>query len=454
MKKISFEKLIFASLLVFTLFVLFYNYFHYSPKLGYDAPAHFSYIDYFSKYLPDRFNLPSQKDSREFFNPPVAYIFPSIVQVFCRNLIESNDFLTSCQSVYSKATMIFQFILYILTIFINLKSIQKFLKMKTLYIPSYLLLISMLSVNYRTIAMVRGEPYILLFMSLLIYFLIDVYHQNFKVEKKYYFFVGLLIGLIALSRQWGFLLFPAFGLLFFSPIINKSKDYLKFIIYSFGIGFFTSSWFYFNLYLKYGTFTAFNLESLGFNIKNKPLSFYIPNKDHLNFLFSNPIRPNLNNNFITTLYADVWGDYWGYFSFTSKYLNIGRNQSNIGSYFGNVNKISLLFIIFILSFYFLANKKYKTDFINKYIRYSVTFSLLGYIWFVISYPEPTGDTVKATYIIQMFHLIIFSASLYIESIKKEKPIFYNGFLILFFLIYIYNFQTYLSHFPSDFVSNL
>ena len=48
--------------------------------------------------------------------------------------------------------------------------------------------------------------------------------------------------------------------------------------------------------------------------------------ENIKYLFYKPIRPYLDNQFITTLYSDLWGDYWGYFTFTSLYLDIGRNQ--------------------------------------------------------------------------------------------------------------------------------
>ena len=184
----------------------------------------------------------------------------------------------------------------------------------------------MLAVNYRTILMIRGEPYILFFLSVLIYFLIEIKNSNFQITKKFVLTTGFLISMIALSRQWGFLLFPAFGIMYFHPTVKRSLNYFKFMTYSFSVGFILSSWFYFNLFFKYGSFTAFNKESLGFNFSNKPLSFYLPEYEHILYLFSNPIRPYLNNQFITTLYADLWGDYWGYFSFTSKYLNIGKTS--------------------------------------------------------------------------------------------------------------------------------
>lgn len=453
MRKINIEKFIFVSVSFSTIFILTYNFFHYSPLLGYDAEAHYDYVNYFSMYLPDTLNLPSNKDSREFFSPPLAYLFPSLIQVACRNMIKSTDLLSECQSIYGKFTMLFQYLLYLLTLFINMKSIQKILDIQSYKITTYLLLISMLAVNYRTISMIRGEPYILFFLSLLIYLLIIVSKKNFDVNYKYFLLTGLLIGLIALSRQWGFLLFPALGLLIFDKSIKDRKKYFGFISYSFFVGFIISGWFYINLYLKYGSFTKFNKDSLGFNFANKPSNFYFPSMENITVLFTNPIRPYLNNQFLSTLYADLWGDYWGYFSFTSQYLSIGRDQLSIGSYLGNVNKLAVFSTVIILLFYILTNLYNRGEFVVKYISFSVWFSLFGYLWFVISYPESTGDTVKASYIIQIFHLIVFSASLYFESIKSKNKKLFNFFLVTLFIIYLYNFQTYLSHFPNEFILN-
>ena len=116
--------------------------------------------------------------------------------------------------------------------------------------------------------------------------------------------MGILIAAIALSRQWGFLLFlPLILLLFFH---NSKIRYFKFWLISSSIGAFLSSWFYIGLYQKYGSFTAFNLKSYGFSFANQDLDFYIPNFDQLKYLFTKPIRPNLDNQFLSILYSDLW----------------------------------------------------------------------------------------------------------------------------------------------------
>lgn len=451
LKKPQFDIPLFSLISVSIVYILIYNYYHYDPILGYDAEAHFAYVDYLSRYLPREIQLPTDVETREFFNPPMGYIFPAVVQVICRNTISSVNFLEDCRPIYGKSTQIFQSFLYIFTIYINLQTLKIFTKSKSILIPSYLLLISLFAVNYRTISMIRGEPYILFFMSIFILLILKNEERNFSINIFQIFLMGLVIGAIALSRQWGFFLFlPIIVLSYF-----RKKDRLqhfKFWFYSASIGFLFSGWFYINLYINYGTFTAFNIDRPKFSIFNQPLNFYFPNFDQIQYLFEKPIRPYLDNQFISILYSDLWGDYWGYFSFTSRFLDIGRDQLYIGDYFARINALSLITTSIILVFCILTYKKYRDNYLVQYLALAILFSFLGYLIFGISFPNSSGDTIKATYIIQLFHLIAFFASVYFHDLLKVKRKMYNLFFLTMLIIYFHNFQSFLSHFPIGFYS--
>ena len=339
LKRINFSNFVFALISFLTLYILIYNIFFYNPILGYDGEAHYNYVNYFSRYLPYEIKIPSMDDTREFFSPPLGYLIPSLAQVVCRNVISSSNFLVECQPIYGKATQIFQSLMYIATILINLYTLKLFNKSNSFVNSSYLILISLLAVNYRTISMIRGEPYILFFLSIFILLIFKIEKNDFNLNPKLIIFSGITVACIALSRQWGFFLFlPLIILLFRSDLKIK---YFKFWSISTLIGFIGSSWFYISLYNKYGSLTAFNMESKGFSLKNQEFSFYFPNLSHFQYLFSKPIRPNLDNQFFSILYSDLWGDYWGYFVFTSRFLDVGRNQLNIGDYLARVNIFSV-----------------------------------------------------------------------------------------------------------------
>ena len=446
---LNFSNSIFVLMSISTFFILIYNILHYAPILGYDAEAHFSYVDYLSRYLPKEIKLPNQDETREFFNPPIGYLFPSFAQLVCRNIIESNNLLADCQPVYGKATQVFQTILYVTTICINLFTLKLITKSKNIFNVEYLILISLLAVNYRTISMIRGETYILFFLSLFLLVILKAENRNYDLGLKQIIYSGFILACIALSRQWGFLLFiPLIVLLIYK---NAKLNYLKFWSKSASIGALLSSWFYVGLYQKYGSFTAFNMEFKGFSLNNQNLSFYIPNFSQLEFLFTKPIRPNLNNQFISILYSDLWGDYWGYFTFTSRFLNDGRNQLNIGDYLARVNIVSIITTFIILIFCYLAYKKNKSNFIIQYVNLAWITSLVGYLIFTISYPNTTGDTIKSIYIIQAFHLMVFLASIYFYELKRVNKKMHRGIIISLIVIYIHNFQSYLSHFPYNFL---
>ena len=383
LKRLNFSDFVFALISFLTLYILIYNIFFYNPILGYDGEAHYNYVNYFSRYLPYEIKIPSMDDTREFFSPPLGYLIPSLAQVVCRNVIHQVLFWLNV-SLFIESYSNIPVFAYIATILINL-----LLKIIQQVVLCHFKLISLLAVNYRTISMIRGEPYILFFLSIFILLVLKIEKNDFNLNPKLIIFSGITIACIALSRQWGFFLFlPLLILLFESDLKIK---YFNFWSASAFIGFLGSSWFYISLYNRYGSLTAFNMESKGFSLSNQELSYYFPNLSHFQYLFSKPIRPNLDNQFFSILYSDLWGDYWGYFVFTSRFLDVGRNQLNIGDYLARVNILSVFTSILIVSFCFLTYKHYKQYFLIKYINLAIIVSFIGFFLFTVAYPSSTGD---------------------------------------------------------------
>ena len=50
-KKLKYSDAVFCFLLFSTIYILIYNIFYYSPSLGYDANAHFLYVDHLARGL-------------------------------------------------------------------------------------------------------------------------------------------------------------------------------------------------------------------------------------------------------------------------------------------------------------------------------------------------------------------------------------------------------------------
>ena len=87
------------------------------------------------------------------------------------------------------------------------------------------MLTMMLAANYRTLSIIKGEIYILFFLSILIYLLAKLEKNNFNYENRDILKFGIIIGLLALTRQWVFLIFPAFFIVYFKIKENKKVIY-------------------------------------------------------------------------------------------------------------------------------------------------------------------------------------------------------------------------------------
>ena len=129
-------------------------------------------------------------------------------------MIDVADEAKYCQKYYGKIIQLINASLYFLTLFFYLLTF-KFITKKKLINLNVLLPISILAVNYRTFSMLRGEPYIIFINSILLFLLSKHLDKNFKLEKRDYLIFGILLGLMGLSRQWAFLLFPAYAYFLF-----------------------------------------------------------------------------------------------------------------------------------------------------------------------------------------------------------------------------------------------
>ena len=103
----------------------------------------------------------------------------------------------------------------------------------------------------------------------------------------------------------------------------------------------------------------------------------------------------------------------------------------------------------------IKNKK-QIDLLNVYLIFSVFISFFGYLWFTVSFPNDSGDTIKGTYIIQHFHLMGLCLSIYFEKLKKQNLNKYYALISLFFFIFIHNLSAMTSNFPllSNVLHNL
>jgi len=456
------SKSVLALFLLINLIVLFNVIFH-SPWVGYDAMEHIEYIEILSDL-----RFPTMAENGEYFSPPLPYVLPAMLLATGKFSLEFT----------LKIGQFSNFLLSIGLTFYLLKICDLIRPREAVFKSAVLIFLGISPVYYKSFAFIRGEPQIAFLAVLILYETMIVFYKG-NANIKHILTLGILMGLCALARQWGFFLFPAVGLFVFILGLREKHLvlFIKQLALVFLIAFLICSWFYIHLWVDYGSFTAFNRKpSEAFSLANQPPEFYFGRG--WGMLFKTPFREVFLNQMFPTLFADFWGDYWAYFNVYGKNLEndafiggrlllhhlkktapswLETNLPEILPYLGHVNLVSvipsLIFVggVLVNLFYlfqFIRSKTVKIDVVIFSLSGLILFvSIAGYLWFLIQYPKPTkGDTIKATYMLQAVPFLALAAGELMYKIYRSARIAYSGILILLAVVFFHNFPVLISNY--------
>jgi hypothetical protein len=425
------------------------------PAIGYDAVDHLANIRAISSG-----HLPTVNESSEFFSPPLPYLLPA-------GLLASHLFTLEAAA---KAGQLVNFLFSIgltTTVLLTCEQISSSNRLLKIF---GLTLTGFLPVYYKSFAMLRGEPYLAFWAVFSLYFALLAFSESPHLSHAIY--LGLGLGFSMISRQWGFFLFPAIGLFaLFRGLWYRSHAllYLRQLIIAVVLAFIIGGWFYIYLYNNYGTITAFNRDpARKFSLFNLQRAFYIGTGSGK--LFSDPVRPSFPNQFFPVFYSEIWGDYWAYFTVYGQdkvtgdlvegrrletavekksMPNLVTNRQTINSYLGRVNLVSLIPTVFFIGAFLVVTvstfRKIRTrempwvDQANLLFLFFVAFSLAGFGWFLIRYPDfNRGNTIKATYVLQVFPILSLLIAQPMVSLSRRYKAFFPASMIVLGLIFIHN----------------
>lgn len=433
------------------------------PRVGYDSVDHLINI----QALADG-HLPTRDESREFFSPPLPYFIPAM-------LLATDDFTIEASA---KAGQLINFFLSIGLTFTILLLCQ-------LIIPSdrhlkifALVLTGILPVYYKSFAMVSGEPYLAFLTVFALYFSLHAFSNTPRMTDA--LILGIILGLAILSRQWGFFLFLAIGLLALFRVLrdpNRLASHARQLVTATGVAFIVGGWFYIHLITSYGTVTAFNRQPAeGFSLTNQPRSFYLGTGSGR--LFSDPVRPSYPNQFLPIFYSEMWGDYWAHFTIYGQNHVTGEwvygqtlesalkngsipdlitNRQTFNAYLGRVNLVSLFptflllggFITVLITTWrrLLTSGIAQADETNFLLTLFVVISLAGYGWFLIRYPNLNkGDTIKASYALHIFPILAILAAQPLTLLTRRWPRLFLATLAVLGLVFIHDLPAMLTRF--------
>ncbi len=432
------------------------------PMIGYDAVAHLRYVQALAE-----FRLPTAADTKEFFLPPLPYLTGAIahhlIAPWCTAAGIGEGWgitaIPPCLVVAGKVAQLQNIPLSLGTTWGLVAISHLFAPNDAGYKRVVLGALGMLPVYYKTFAFVRGEPFLVCIIVLVLLFTLRLlFNQPTSPNRwRYILPLGVMLGLLLLSRQWGFFFLPPLGWLAVRWLLDRWRWPDRFAMLSIVggasiVAALIGGWFYVTLHLRYGTITAFNRQpEEHFSLGNQPLSFYTGLGGEA--LIRHPVRPSFTNELVPVFLSEVWGDYWCYFSVTGCAPRRGfddriSNVETMAPYLGMVNMAALIPTLFGCMALLMGVKAVVDDtyivftalwrgkkrqggntnvhgVVNSvvnggdstthpispptrtlalaFLTLIIATSLAGYLWFLISYPVPhKGDTIKASYMLQIF----------------------------------------------------
>lgn len=394
------------------------------PRIGYDALGHLAYAE----VLAERGRLPNVAESHEFFSPPLPYLAPAVGY---RLGLDGG-----------KLGQWAQLLVWLLVCW-RLPTLCRRLQPAA---PERCALLALLALalmpfTFKSVAMVRGEPYVALFTVLALELALRLREPD-APRWRTALLLGLSVAGLGLARQWGALVGPALLLLLGSSVIQRlpraprdAGGLLAASALAALIGLAGCGWFYLGLRAQHGKLTAFNREGApAFALTNQPPHFYRDLAREQ--LFERPIRPAFPNRMLPILHSEVWGDYWCYWLVTGRDRRSGHhvdglalertlrfvgrppwldvNDREMAPYLARLNALGLLpTLLAALALLAALRPPPSARAAHAALAVAIVGSLLGYLTFLIAYPDPgKGDTIKATYMLHtapLFAALIASA---------------------------------------------
>ncbi len=463
---VDWSKRILVILFVLINCIVLYNAIVHMPYIGYDAKALIRNIIVLSE-----FRLPKPKDTYMFYMPPLVYSLPALL--YASKIFDL--------FVVLKIEQLLNVLFSVGLTFYLLKICDIIRPSKTLYKILSLSFLGMLPVYYKTFAFIRGEPLVAFLTVFAIYKTLIIF-VNGDYRLRNILVLGVILGLMILSRQTGLFVFPAIFIFVVVLLFKeraKWRSFLKSIALILLIAFIIGGWFYIRLHTNYGTVATYNIKPKDkFSFSNQPSKFYL--NLGTDKLFTDPVRPSFPNQFFPTFYSETWGDYLCYFLVYGRDIRnqqliggvvlkdlidkeglsswLRTNRYTINRFLGRVNLVSLypsalILASFILGTVYLIKWVMKKEGYREiYSMFSllhliIVVSFVAFMYFLIMYPSPQkGDNIKATYMLHVFPFFSILAGELVYRIRQRSVFWYAVILILLILSASHNLPAFFTRY--------
>jgi hypothetical protein len=402
------------------------------PLVGYDARSHLSYAEVLAQG-----RLPGPAESHEWYSPPLAYVVPAMALAAGLSLEAS-----------AKVSQLVNAGLGLAILLALVRLGRRVWPADPMASTVAVGLLAMLPVFYKTLSQaIRGETWLALLAVLLAERILGALDGGSRPARTAVE-IAVLAGLSALARQWG-LPMLAGAVLFLALAALRNRGSRRSIALAAGAlcvgALLLGGWFYAQVRYRHAGDMASAWPHVEFALSNQPSDFYFGTGNGK--LFTLPLRPEFPNQLVPIFYAEVWGDYWCYFVcrgwaddgtplWGAKLQDaiaapgvVVSNRQAVGAYLGRVNLVSLLPSLLLVAGVLRAGASLVTwlrgddDGRGAALGFLlVAGSLAGYAWFLVCYSNPgKGDTIKGTYMLQIFPLLAWLGADLLARVRGRSP---------------------------------
>ena len=409
-------------------------------SIGYDAGAHLDYARTLA-----RGRLPGPDDTYEFFAAPLGYVVPAIA---CRFSEEAETIAEAWQW----ANVGFAAVLFtVLAIFVGDVASGRF---KAWAAATAIGLLATMPVLPRTFAMARPEPLLAMLTAVLLVLTTRLARRPGASPWRWAI-VGLVAGLMPLTRQWGGPTAVALCLVPAAAAIRALpwRDAWRRIGIGLAVAVIVAGPFYLSLAVRFGSPLTFNREAA--------TQAHETERGELSNLWRAPIRSNLSGYPAAIVYADWWGDYWLYYHVFAKddrgnfrrgstatagrlpeERRRGGNVDEAAGYLGRVAVVSLAPTAACLAGLAWATwvdvRRWPTSPALLGLSAGVILTALGFAWVVLRYDDGSNDVAKATYLSHLALPLAAAGALLLDRIADHHPRVALALLLLLALAAAHN----------------
>jgi hypothetical protein len=426
----------------------------YDPALGYDAHEHARYVETLATG-----RLPDPRDSREFFSPPLPYLGPALLRA-------AGAPLEAAVKAGQLANVLYSLGLSVLVL--RLAEVLRPGSAGTRRLA--LALVGLVPVYPRVFSFFRAEPLLALLAAAAVLQALRTFGDEAPTRARA-LGLGLILGLMLLARQQGLFVIAAIGLFALArawPRREARRLYLSGLALAAVVTVLVAGGFYLSLFTRFGTPMAFNKQRAPFSFDNRPGFFYFGTGDGK--LFSDPVRSSFRGQFLPTMYADTWGDYYAYFLvYAFDHRRGGRfippwewdgdleskrdrwwletNRFTRAAYLGRVNAVSLLPTALLAAGLLAGLRRLgaagrdrlePADAAASLMALVVALSLLGYVALLLTLRYPLGTTIKAAYVLPVFPFLALLGADAAAALRASRPRLFRALAGALALVALHN----------------